>query len=367
MSQQSFFSAESVPPAVTDLTGVLAAAGQVVMVGGGARLWSSSRNCGGPGALGDMITEAGLEAEITRTEEDTPLVRTAVDVRLVGIATDWTRGRCAAAGSGSAFPRRTERCLQLLGSPQNKPKLLIGQHTVARCFLAWRLNLGAGRSFHEVALDRPVEHAAQRGQHAVGVDGVFVRYVVEKLDHVTALDAFKATPSPLLQDIAAGFRPPQLSGFVGIILKAKNPCRFLTGTRAAVLLCVALDEQFGQFIDGLRKIARSAGCLFVCGVVTFGDCLHRPTCELPCFYEAKLRVRAQCVLPWPTSHSIPQRPALSAARLHDNIQARAAIWDLVCACFGFTLSTLRTVNPFAIWCSFRGNTGVTKTPHFDMV
>ncbi len=39
-----------------------------------------------------MMTEAGLDAEITRTEEDTPLVRTAVDVRLVGIATDWTRG-----------------------------------------------------------------------------------------------------------------------------------------------------------------------------------------------------------------------------------------------------------------------------------
>ena len=38
MSQLSFFSAESVPPAVADLTGVLAAAGQVVMVGGGARL-----------------------------------------------------------------------------------------------------------------------------------------------------------------------------------------------------------------------------------------------------------------------------------------------------------------------------------------
>jgi hypothetical protein len=38
VSQLSFFSAESVPPAVADLTGVLAAAGQVVMVGGGARL-----------------------------------------------------------------------------------------------------------------------------------------------------------------------------------------------------------------------------------------------------------------------------------------------------------------------------------------
>jgi hypothetical protein len=92
VSQLSFFSAESVPPAVTDLTGVLAAAGQVVMVGGGARLSVVVEELWRARALADMMTEAGLEAEITRTEEDTPLVRTAVDVRLVGIATDWTRG-----------------------------------------------------------------------------------------------------------------------------------------------------------------------------------------------------------------------------------------------------------------------------------
>ncbi len=92
MSQLSFFSAESVPPAVADLTGVLAAAGQVVMVGGGARLSVVVEELWRATALADMMTDAGLDAEITRTEEDTPLVRTAVDVRLVGIATDWTRG-----------------------------------------------------------------------------------------------------------------------------------------------------------------------------------------------------------------------------------------------------------------------------------
>lgn len=92
MSQLSFFSAESVPPAVADLTGMLAAAGQVVVVGTGARLsvvvdepWRAT-------ALADMITEAGLEAEVARTEEGSPLVRTAVDPRLLAIATDWTRG-----------------------------------------------------------------------------------------------------------------------------------------------------------------------------------------------------------------------------------------------------------------------------------
>jgi hypothetical protein len=92
VSQLSFFSAESVPPAVADLTGVLAAAGQIVMVGSGARLsvvvdqpWRAT-------ALAEMIDDAGLISEITQTDEDTPLVRTAVDVRLRSIADAWTRG-----------------------------------------------------------------------------------------------------------------------------------------------------------------------------------------------------------------------------------------------------------------------------------
>jgi hypothetical protein len=92
VSQLSFFSAESVPPAVADLTGVLAAAGQVVIVGGGARLSVVVDAMWRARALAEMITDAGLDAEITRTEEDSPLVRTAVDVRLVPIAADWTRG-----------------------------------------------------------------------------------------------------------------------------------------------------------------------------------------------------------------------------------------------------------------------------------
>ncbi|MCV7299817.1 hypothetical protein H7J93_09225 [Mycobacterium barrassiae] len=96
MSQLSFFSAESVPPAVADLTGMLAAPGQVVLVGSGSQvgarlsvvvdqLWRAH-------ALAEMIVESGLEPEISRTDENTPLVRTAVDERLVGIATEWTRG-----------------------------------------------------------------------------------------------------------------------------------------------------------------------------------------------------------------------------------------------------------------------------------
>ena len=96
MSQLSFFSAESVPPAVADLTGILAAPGQVVVVGVGDeqaarlsvvvdRLWRAE-------ALAEMIAEAGLQPELARTDENTPLVRTAVDVRLLPIAVQWTLG-----------------------------------------------------------------------------------------------------------------------------------------------------------------------------------------------------------------------------------------------------------------------------------
>jgi hypothetical protein len=92
VSQLSFFSAESVPPAVGDLTGALAASGQIVAVGDGARLSVVVDQPWRAQALAEMIDEAGLAAEITHTDEDTPLVRTAVDVRLCVIAREWTRG-----------------------------------------------------------------------------------------------------------------------------------------------------------------------------------------------------------------------------------------------------------------------------------
>ncbi|MGE2834124.1 hypothetical protein [Mycobacterium sp. SMC-4] len=96
MSQLSFFSAESVPPTVADLTGILAASGQAVVVGGGqgqgARLSVVVDAMWRAEGLAEMIADVGLVPEIARTDENSPLVRTAVDARLVGIAADWTRG-----------------------------------------------------------------------------------------------------------------------------------------------------------------------------------------------------------------------------------------------------------------------------------
>ena len=96
MSQLSFFTAESVPPAVADLSGVLAASGQIVLVGAagmqGARLSVVVDQPWRAAALAEMIREAGLAPEIGRTDEDTPLVRTAVTPSLVALAAEWTRG-----------------------------------------------------------------------------------------------------------------------------------------------------------------------------------------------------------------------------------------------------------------------------------
>ena len=92
VSQLSFFTAESVPPAVTDLSGVLAASGQIVLVGAGARLSVVVDQLWRASALAEMILEAGLVPEIARTDEETPLVRTAVNPLLNDIAAEWTRG-----------------------------------------------------------------------------------------------------------------------------------------------------------------------------------------------------------------------------------------------------------------------------------
>ncbi|MDI3313529.1 MAG: hypothetical protein QJR12_04345 [Mycobacterium sp.] len=92
MGQLSFFAAESTPPSVADLTGVLAASGQIVQIGDGARLSVVVGQLWRASALAEMVDEAGLVAEITRTDEDHPLVRTGVDPRLRDVLAQWTRG-----------------------------------------------------------------------------------------------------------------------------------------------------------------------------------------------------------------------------------------------------------------------------------
>lgn len=126
MSQLSFFSAESVPPSVADLTGVLAGPGQIIVAAGGARLsvvvdaqWRAV-------ALAELISEAGLLPEITRTEEDTPLVRTAVDPRLRALVEAWTRGAVKTVPPGWLPGPRALRAWTLASGAAEADRYLLG-------------------------------------------------------------------------------------------------------------------------------------------------------------------------------------------------------------------------------------------------
>ncbi|MFD6896786.1 hypothetical protein ACFWB0_19870 [Rhodococcus sp. NPDC060086] len=93
MSQLSFFGADTAPPALSDLSGLLAAQGRIVMhTADTARIsvtvdapWRAS-------AIADRIVATGLTAEIGATPGGFPLVRTADGPELVPLATAWSRG-----------------------------------------------------------------------------------------------------------------------------------------------------------------------------------------------------------------------------------------------------------------------------------
>ncbi|EME18772.1 hypothetical protein [Rhodococcus triatomae] len=92
MNQLSFFSADTVPPEIADLDGLLAGPGQIAATADRARVsvvvdaqWRAD-------AIASMIEDAGLVAEITRSDEGSPLVRTASVPELAVLAARWTRG-----------------------------------------------------------------------------------------------------------------------------------------------------------------------------------------------------------------------------------------------------------------------------------
>ncbi|MCX5043174.1 hypothetical protein OG921_08330 [Aldersonia sp. NBC_00410] len=92
MGQLSFFSAEAMPPEVTDLSGLLAGPGQMVTAGSGARISVVVDEMWRARAVARQIEEAGLPVEIARSEEGRRLVRTDVVPELSTLARSWTRG-----------------------------------------------------------------------------------------------------------------------------------------------------------------------------------------------------------------------------------------------------------------------------------
>ncbi|MDJ0393504.1 hypothetical protein QMK17_09180 [Rhodococcus sp. G-MC3] len=92
MNQLSFFSAESLPPSVTDLSGLLASTGQVVLSAAGARISVVVDQAWRAEAISDLIADCGLVADVGRSDEGRPLVRTAVVAELSALASLWTKG-----------------------------------------------------------------------------------------------------------------------------------------------------------------------------------------------------------------------------------------------------------------------------------
>lgn len=92
MSQLSFFGAELGPPAVADLSGLLAAHGTVVVRDDRARVsvvvdapWRAD-------AIARLMTEAGLEPEFADTEDGRTEVYTQFVAETMPLAAEWMRG-----------------------------------------------------------------------------------------------------------------------------------------------------------------------------------------------------------------------------------------------------------------------------------
>lgn len=100
MGQLSFFSAETEEPTADDLAGVLAGPGQTVRTDTGTRLsvvvdapWRAQ-------ALVREFLSAGLAAEISASEEGSPIARTAPTESLDALAARWTAGAVKAVPAG---------------------------------------------------------------------------------------------------------------------------------------------------------------------------------------------------------------------------------------------------------------------------
>ena len=109
MAQLSFFSAESMPPAVTDLGGLLAAQGQVAVSKDGARVSVVVDSLWRAEAIATLMAEADLEPEIGTSEEGRPLVRTGSVPHLIDLAARWTRGAVKSVPPGWIPGAREQR------------------------------------------------------------------------------------------------------------------------------------------------------------------------------------------------------------------------------------------------------------------
>lgn len=125
MSQLSLFSAEQTAPSPRDLAGLLAASGQIVQLGGSARVSAVVADSWRADAIAAMIDEAGLRSETGVSDEGSPLVRTLASPELQPMSLEWTRGAMKAAPSNWVPGPRALRAWALAsGEPDGAHYLL---------------------------------------------------------------------------------------------------------------------------------------------------------------------------------------------------------------------------------------------------
>lgn len=100
MGQLSFFSAETEQPAYTDLAGLLAAHGQAVRSDSGTRVSIVVADRWRAAHIVEEMLAAGLDAEVTASEEGTPLARTAACHELDALHRAWSSGAVKAMPAG---------------------------------------------------------------------------------------------------------------------------------------------------------------------------------------------------------------------------------------------------------------------------
>ncbi|WP_248489735.1 hypothetical protein [Tsukamurella sp. PLM1] len=115
MSQLSLFSAEQTEPSPRDLAGLLATSGQIVQLGGSARVSVVVADEWRAQAIASMIDEAGLRSQLDTSDEGSPLVRTLAAPELQPMAVAWTRGAAKAAPSTWVPGPRALRAWALAG------------------------------------------------------------------------------------------------------------------------------------------------------------------------------------------------------------------------------------------------------------
>jgi hypothetical protein len=102
VGQLSFYSADAREPCVADLAGLLCGPGQAVSFGRGtaARVSVVVAEPWRARALALSCAERGVHANVRRSEEGHPVVRTAFRADLAGLAGAWLRGAVKAVPDG---------------------------------------------------------------------------------------------------------------------------------------------------------------------------------------------------------------------------------------------------------------------------